>query len=52
VLEGLWLKTKKTIYKDLYHMWVKVFLSQALKLLFQAADASTFVTRACVYISV
>ena len=25
VLEGLWLKTKKTIYKDLYHMWVKIF---------------------------
>ena len=25
VLEGLWLKTKNILYKDLYHMWVKIF---------------------------
>lgn len=25
VLEGCWLRTKKTIYLDLYHFWVKIF---------------------------
>lgn len=25
VLEGLWLKTNKDIYKDLYQLWVKIF---------------------------
>ncbi|RZI45178.1 cytochrome ubiquinol oxidase subunit I [Candidatus Finniella inopinata] len=25
VLEGMWLKTGNTIYKDLYQMWVKIF---------------------------
>lgn len=25
VLEGLWLKTKDTVYRDLYHFWLKVF---------------------------
>lgn len=25
VLEGLWLKTKQTAYRDLYHFWAKIF---------------------------
>jgi len=25
VLEGLWLKTKQNVYRDLYHFWIKVF---------------------------
>ena len=25
VLEGLWLKTGQTVYRDLYHFWVKIF---------------------------
>ena len=25
VLEGCWLKTKKAVYRDLYHFWLKVF---------------------------
>ena len=25
VLEGLWLYTKNTLYRDLYHFWVKIF---------------------------
>jgi cytochrome d ubiquinol oxidase subunit I len=25
VLEGLWLKTKRQVYLDLYHFWIKVF---------------------------
>lgn len=25
VLEGLWLKTNKSVYRDLYHFWSKVF---------------------------
>ena len=25
VLEGLWLKTRKPVYLDLYHFWIKVF---------------------------
>lgn len=25
VLEGLWLKTRRTVYLDLFHFWVKVF---------------------------
>ena len=25
VLEGLWLKTKRQVYLDLYHFWVKAF---------------------------
>ncbi len=25
VLEALWLKTKRPIYRDLYHFWVKIF---------------------------
>ncbi|MBS0554487.1 MAG: cytochrome ubiquinol oxidase subunit I, partial [Proteobacteria bacterium] len=25
VLEGLWLRTKQTLYRDLYHFWSKVF---------------------------
>lgn len=25
VLEGLWLKTKQSVYRDLYHFWTKVF---------------------------
>jgi cytochrome bd ubiquinol oxidase subunit I len=25
VLEGLWLKTKREVYLDLYHFWIKVF---------------------------
>ena len=25
VLEGLWLKTKRQVYRDLYHFWLKIF---------------------------
>jgi len=25
VLEGLWLRTKKPVYRDLYHYWLKIF---------------------------
>ncbi len=25
VLEGLWLKTKQEVYRDLYHYWLKIF---------------------------
>jgi cytochrome d ubiquinol oxidase subunit I len=25
VLEGLWLLTSKTVYRDLYHYWIKIF---------------------------
>ena len=25
VLEGLWLKTKRELYRDLYHFWLKIF---------------------------
>ncbi|MGQ0442196.1 MAG: cytochrome ubiquinol oxidase subunit I [Methylophilaceae bacterium] len=25
VLEGFWLKTKRQVYKDLYHFWLKIF---------------------------
>ena len=25
VLEGCWLKTNRTVYRDLYHFWVKIF---------------------------
>ncbi|ARP83110.1 cytochrome ubiquinol oxidase subunit I [Bordetella genomosp. 8] len=25
VLEGLWLATRKTLYRDLYHYWLKIF---------------------------
>ncbi|MEG2877816.1 MAG: cytochrome ubiquinol oxidase subunit I, partial [Comamonas sp.] len=25
VLEGLWLYTRKTLYRDLYHYWIKFF---------------------------
>ncbi|HCP79642.1 MAG TPA: cytochrome ubiquinol oxidase subunit I, partial [Pusillimonas sp.] len=25
VLEGLWLKTRNPLYRDLYHFWIKVF---------------------------
>lgn len=25
VLEGLWLYTRKTVYKDLFHYWIKIF---------------------------
>ena len=25
VLEGLWLKTSNTLYRDLYHFWSKIF---------------------------
>ncbi len=25
VLEGCWLKTKNTVYRDLYHFWIKIF---------------------------
>jgi len=25
VLEGLWLKTGQTVYRDLYHYWLKIF---------------------------
>ena len=24
-LEGLWLKTKRQVYRDLYHFWLKIF---------------------------
>jgi len=25
VLEGLWLKTQRPLYRDLYHFWMKIF---------------------------
>ena len=25
VLEGLWLRTRATVYRDLYHFWTKIF---------------------------
>src|SRR5690606_27897748 len=25
VLEGCWLKTQNTVYRDLYHFWIKIF---------------------------
>ena len=25
VLEGLWLKTRQEVYRDLYHFWLKIF---------------------------
>lgn len=25
VLEGMWLRTKQTVYRDLYHFWLKIF---------------------------
>jgi cytochrome d ubiquinol oxidase subunit I len=25
VLEGCWLKTQRTVYRDLYHFWIKIF---------------------------
>ena len=59
VLEGLWLKTGKPVYMDLFKYWLKIFAIafamgvalNALELLVAGLQAYVFAILTCVYLN-